>query len=216
MTMAVASTVVCALGLSLSPRRASALIALAGCGSMHHQPCADRARARASPRAGRRPSCRRRAAPGGRGIWRAVFSGRVSSCRHDSGIFRVMPGHDERVTPRPRSRTWRRRAPPWRPCRPRPRTGRRGNSARRHRARSTAAPSHCRPEASTPPASTSAWRNMTMPSWIQRSKWPTHSCSLISEISACTSARRRSGTLRSKAQARCSASMSSIQVKESW
>ena len=67
-------------------------------------------------------------------------------------------------------------------------------------------------DASTPPARTSAWRYITMPSWVHRSKWPTHICSLISEINCCTSPRQRSGTFSSKAQARCSASMSYIQV----
>src|SRR5262249_35938086 len=68
------------------------------------------------------------------------------------------------------------------------------------------------PHATPPPARTGAWRYMARPSWVQRSKCPTYICSLISETSCCTSAWRRSGTFSSNAQARCSASMSNIQV----
>ena len=56
---------------------------------------------------------------------------------------------------------------------------------------------------------------MIMPVWVQMSKWPIHNCSLTAAISRCTSARRAGGIFMSKAQARCSASISAIQVKES-
>ena len=56
----------------------------------------------------------------------------------------------------------------------------------------------------------------TMLVWVQMSKCPTHNCSLIEAISRCTSALRGSGIFMSKAQARWSASISPIQVKESW
>lgn len=57
-------------------------------------------------------------------------------------------------------------------------------------------------------------RAMIAPSCSQRSKCPNSICSLISDNSRITSSARVSGTLISKAQARCSASKSSIQEKE--
>ena len=53
---------------------------------------------------------------------------------------RRSPRDSAAATPALRSRTWRRRAPRAPSCRPRPRTGRPGNSARRRRARWPAAP----------------------------------------------------------------------------
>jgi hypothetical protein len=79
----------------------------------------------------------------------------------------------------------------------------------------TSMASHCAVEAVRPPGSTSACRYMIMPVWVQMSKWPIHNCSLIAATSRCTSGRRAGGTFMSKAQARCSASISAIQVKES-
>src|SRR5213076_3382378 len=68
--------------------------------------------------------------------------------------------------------------------------------------------SHCAVEAVMPPGSTRAWRCMIMPVWVQISKCPIHNCSLIAAISRCTSPRRPAGIFMSKAQARCSASIS--------
>nr|WP_258169162.1 hypothetical protein [Salmonella enterica] len=62
--------------------------------------------------------------------------------------------------------------------------------------------SHCAVEAVSPPGSTSAWRCMIMPVVVQRSKWPTQSCSLTAATSRCTSGRRATGIFMSKAQAR--------------
>src|SRR5215471_18270975 len=55
---------------------------------------------------------------------------------------------------------------------------------------------------------------MTTPLCVQTSKCPIHICSLISAISFCKSARRTSGTFMSKAHARCSVSISFIQVND--
>ena len=71
-------------------------------------------------------------------------------------------------------------------------------------------------EAVRPPGSGSACRYMIMPVWVQMSKCPIHNCSLIAAISRCTSPRRAGGIFMSNAQARCSDSISAIQVKESW
>ena len=67
---------------------------------------------------------------------------------------------------------------------------------------------------SAPPDSSRAWRNMMTPSAAHRSKWPIHICSLTMVRSRMTSITRASGTLRSKAQARWIASLSSIHEKE--
>ncbi|SOR28365.1 protein of unknown function [Methylorubrum extorquens] len=64
--------------------------------------------------------------------------------------------------------------------------------------------------------SSSEWRNITTLSDDHRSKWPIQSCSFTSATRRSISARRRSGTLRSKAAATCSDSTSSIQVKATW
>ena len=77
------------------------------------------------------------------------------------------------------------------------------------------APRIARSRRRAPPGSTSAWRYMIMPSWVQMIEMPDPHLLVDRAISCCTSARPRGRHFMSKAQARCSASISAIQVKDS-
>jgi len=126
-------------------------------------------------------------------------------------------GNSRAPQARPRYRTSPRSWPRSSSCQPRPRTEMPDSSARKRGWRRPACSRIARPRRVMPSGSTSACRCMIIPVWVQRSKWPIHNCSLMAAISRCTPRHgAEPGIFMSKAQARCSASISVIQVKDSW